>query len=280
MPQIALNRHHSMATLRRSKVGSSFRAVSLLALAVVVFLAGAPGAHASEWEWEIIPYVFVADVGLDASLNEADIVDTTIDFGDILSNTEVGGFLSFKGRKGRGGFFVDLVYLSLADDRTTSGRPLIPDGTMIDGEFDQFTGEAGGIYKLTGDEQGLDLLFGARVMDVSLDIGFDFPDASLLPDRSRSGGETLIDGFVGLRFAQDISDRWQWSIRGDVGTGDTDLTWQGMLAFGAKLGKDHDKTLYLGYRHLAYEFDAGTNDGIADREVAFTGPAVGFGFSF
>ena len=57
------------------------------------------------------------------------------------------------------------------------------------------------------------------------------------------------------------------------------MTWQGVLTFGVKLGKDYNKTLYLGYRHLVYEFDEGTI-GITGRELEFSGPAIGFGFSY
>ncbi len=97
--------------------------------------------------------------------------------------------------------------------------------------------------------------------------------------RTACGNPRRRSGFVGLRYRDDISDRWLWSIRGDVGAGDTDLTWQGVLTLGAKLGEKRNKTLYFGYRHLAYEAEEGTS-GITKRELNFSGPAVGFGFSF
>ena len=174
---------------------------------------------------------------------------------------------------------MDIVYLSLSDDQTRSGGPVIPAGTTIEAEMDQLIGELGGIYRLTGDDRRLDLLFGARVMDVSIDVSLDFPSMSGIADRSRSSDETLLDGFIGLRYSQDISDRWLWSIRGDVGAGDTDLTWQGVLNFGVNFGKERGQTLFFGYRHLAYEVEEG-NSGITEREIAFSGPEVGYSFSF
>ena len=246
---------------------------------VVIVLVGAPGAHASDWEWEITPYAWMPDIGVDVSLNETDIADTTIDFSDIIDKATFGALVHFEGRKGRAGLFVDVVYLALSDDKPVSGHLLIPDGTRLDSDLDLLLGEAGGIYRLTGDEQGLDLLYGIRVMDAPLDISLDFPEGSLIEDRSRSSDETLLDGFLGLRYGADISDRWLWSIRGDVGAGDTDLTWQGALTFGVQFGKKRDKTLYFGYRYLAYEFEEGT-DGITDRDIELLGPAVGFGFGF
>ena len=56
------------------------RPLSFAALVVVVaVLAVAPGTHAGEWEWEIAPYIWFTDVGVDVSLNETDIAGTTID---------------------------------------------------------------------------------------------------------------------------------------------------------------------------------------------------------
>ncbi len=259
----------SQTTLKRPL---SFAALVI----VVVVLAFAPGAHAGEWKWEIAPYVWFTDVGVDVSLNETDIVATTIDFGDIIDKADLGALVHFEGRKGRWGLFADVVYLSLSDDQTLSGG--IFAGTMIESEMDQLIGEVGGIYRLTGDDRGLDLLFGARVMDVSIDVSLDFPAAGPT-DRSRSSDETLFDGFIGLRYSQDISDRWLWSIRGDVGAGDTDLTWQGVLNLGVNFGKERGQTLFFGYRHLAYEAEEG-NNGITERQLDFSGPEVGYRFSF
>ena len=254
------------------------RCLSRLVVILVVALGTLQGARADEWKWEVIPFLWAPDVGVDVSLNETDI-SPTVDFGEILERTDIGALVNFAGRKGRGGFFVDVVYLSVSDDRTNPGGGLIPAGTRSDAEYDQLVGEVGGVYRLTGDEQGLDLIFGARLLEVSLDLGIDFPDTSILPDRTRSGDASLLDGFAGLRYRGDISERWHWSIRGDVGAGDTDLTWLGALTFGAKLGKSGNKTLYLGYRHLAYEFDRGSKP-IKEFEVELSGPGVGFGFSF
>ena len=248
-------------------------------LSIALFLAGVPGAHAGEWEWEVVPYIWAPDIGVDISLNETDILSTTFEFSDMVDKVDLAGLVHFEGRTGRGGFFVDVVYLSLSDDQTSSGSGPIPAGTRTDAELEQLLGETGGIFRLTSDGPEFDLLFGVRVTDVSFDASFDFPDTSLIADRSRTSEETLLDGFVGLRFSADFAKRWLWSIRGDVGAGDTDLTWQGVLTVGVKLGKSHDKALYLGYRHLVYEFDAGSS-GITGQELEFSGPAFGFGFSF
>jgi len=266
--------------LLRPRVHISPRGAAFTALVVIaVLIAGTPGVHAGEWEWEIAPYIWFTDVRADVSLNETDILSETIDFSNIIDEADLGALVHFEGRNGRWGLFVDVVYLALSGEQTRSGDLVILAGTTIEVEIDQLIGELGGIYRLTGDDRVLDLLFGARVMDVSLDISLDFPAVSGLADRSRSSDETLFDGFIGLRYGQDISDRWLWSIRGDVGAGDTDLTWQGVLNLGVNFGKERGQTLFFGYRHLAYEVEEG-NSGITKREIAFSGPEVGYRFTF
>ena len=52
-----------------------------------------------------------------------------------------------------------------------------------------------------------------------------------------------------------------------------------MLNFGVNFGKERGQTLFFGYRHLAYEVEEG-NRGITEREIAFSGPDVGYRFSF
>ncbi len=73
----------SQTTLKRPL---SFAALGV----VVVVLAVAPGTHAGEWEWEIAPYIWFTDVGVDVSLNETDIAGTTIDFSDIIDKADLG----------------------------------------------------------------------------------------------------------------------------------------------------------------------------------------------
>jgi hypothetical protein len=87
------------------------------------------------------------------------------------------------------------------------------------------------------------------------------------------------DGFLGVRYVGDINERWIWSVRADAGTGDTDFTWHGVVTFGLNLGKELDKTLFFGYRHLSYEFDAGSS-GITDRDLEYSGAMTGFRFTF
>jgi hypothetical protein len=44
-------------------------------------------------------------------------------------------------------------------------------------------------------------------------------------------------------------------------------------------GKERGMILFFGYRHLAYEAEEG-NNGITERQIAFSGPEVGYRFSF
>ena len=229
-----------------------------------------------EWQWELTPYVWATDVSLDITVNDMDVASVEVPFGDLVDSLDLGAMLHLEGHRGRGGFFVEMFYADLSDDKTITGAPLVADGTIIQSGMEQWVVEAGGFYEVFGEGSGFDLLFGARLFDLSLDVAFDFPVAM---DKTLVSDESLLDGFVGLRYRGDIGDRWMWWARGDVGAGGTDLSWQGIFGVGLKVGKKRDDALWFGYRHLAFDFEEGTS-GITDTELAFSGAMFGYTFGF
>ena len=62
---------------------------AVIATAAVALVVGATGVHAEEWEWEIAPYAWLSDVGVDVSLNETDIASVTVDFSDLLDKADL-----------------------------------------------------------------------------------------------------------------------------------------------------------------------------------------------
>lgn len=69
-------------------------------------------------------------------------------------------------------------------------------------------------------------------------------------DRKLSETVDLWDGILGVKGRLALNDRWFLPFYADVGTGDTDLTWQ---AFGS-VGYEFDwGEVSLTYRHLEYD---------------------------
>ena len=233
-------------------------------------------AHAGDWEWELSPYIWASAVTLNVSVNDMEVAGVEVAFKDLIDKADIGGLIHFEGQRGRGGFFIELVYLDLSDDNTITGAPLVPDGTITKSGLQQLIAEVGGFYQVHGDDSGLEVLFGARLFDLSVDVTYDFP---VDPDYALASNQSLVDGFIGMRYQSAFAERWVWWLRGDAGTGGTDLSWQGVAGVGLKLGKDRDDTLWFGYRHLEFDDDA-EDAGITDTEIVFSGPMFGYTFSF
>ena len=92
-------------------------------------------------------------------------------------------------------------------------------------------------------------------------------------DRKLSETVDLWDGILGVKGRLALNDRWFLPFYDDVGTGDTDLTWQ---AFGS-VGYEFDwGEVSLAYRYL--EYDQGDDKLLQD--IGFGGVKLGVGFRF
>ena len=84
-----------------------------------------------------------------------------------------------------------------------------------------------------------------------------------------------INAVIGGHARWNINDKWSLAAYGDVGTGDSDITWQTI----GRVGYSFDRwDLTAGYRFLRWEFDEGDNDLLED--VDLKGPYAGAIFRF
>ena len=194
-----------------------------LVLALMILLFAAP-VRAAEWKWEIMPYLWGRDVSVDVLVDDMQIASQTVEFGDLIDKLDIGALVHFEGRRDRWGLFVELAYLEVSDDQTITGHPLFTDGTRVGAELEQLLWEVGAAVRVAGGDEGLDILFGVRALDISVDINFDFP---VIADQSRARDETWVDGFAGVRYRGNIGERWLWWARADAGSGDTDRVRRG-----------------------------------------------------
>jgi len=86
-----------------------------------------------------------------------------------------------------------------------------------------------------------------------------------------SGGTSLSgsvwDGVVGIRGRANLQGNWYLPYYADIGTGQSDLTWQLLGGFGYKYNWGD---MALAYRHLEWEFDTD----VPLMDVNFSGPIV------
>jgi hypothetical protein len=94
---------------------------------------------------------------------------------------------------------------------------------------------------------------------------------------SASNSGSVWDGIVGMRGTYDLNERWYMPFHFDVGTGETDLTWQAFAGVGYKF---NNFDLIAGYRYLDYNFDDSDTGGGLFNDLTLEGPIVSLKFNF
>jgi hypothetical protein len=139
-----------------------------------------------------------------------------------------------------------------------------------------------GTYLVVDDpDHPMKLLAGARMFDLSSDLKWHLDgDIAGLPlpgrDGKGSASGTVWDAIIGLRgrvmFGED--KKWYIPYYADVGTGDSDVTWQGMLGVGYAFDWGD---LVAVWRYLDYNMPS-SRDAVED--MTLNGAAIGVTFHF
>ena len=250
--------------------------------AAVVLIGGLTAVHtpanAADWDWTLVAYVWASDMSMDVSINDRSLIGADIAFSDLLDKTDFATQIHFDGHRGRGGFLLDLTYLDLGASQTTA-EPL-PGGTQINSDIRTLLYEVGGFYRPSGGNCCLDFIFGARVIDLDMTLDIALPDSLALTTQVNMS-DTLADGFVGLRYLKPLAENWSFIVRGDIGSGDSDLSWNAAAYIVYDVGKQKQNRIVFGYRHLALEFKGTSSLGLrVETDLTMSGLAAGFAFRF
>ena len=204
-----------------------------------------------------------------------------VGFDDLISNLNMAFMGAFEARQRQWSFLADVIYLNVgADDsgtvpvRTRSGQTVAVD-VKAEVETTGWVLNLLGAYNLFADQQvSLDVLAGARYLDLEVDFDLGLAAAGYGVAKSVSASGDVWDGVVGVKGRVNLNDRWYLPYYVDVGAGQSDLTWQ---AFGG-VGYSFDwGDLSVVYRHIEWELDGG---GKGLDNINFSGPAAAVTWSF
>jgi len=167
-----------------------------------------------------------------------------------------------------------LIYLNVsADDTRKVTVPLSPQSVDIIAHADlDLAGLvfqlAGGYNLLSERPLKMDLLVGARFLKLDSDISVDL--SALGQNRQFTGSESgsVWDGFIGAKGMYAFNSRWSFPYYVDIGTGQSDLTWQAMAGVAYHAAKWVD--IALGYRYMEWEVGGNFVD-----DINFSGPTLG-----
>jgi len=242
---------------------------------------------ADPWEFQASIYGWFPDISGQTSFSQASGGgDFEVGIDQILDNLKFTLQGTFDVRKGSWGMFADMIYMSVGDSKSnfrdgTIGGVEIPVDANINVDFDMesWIVTAAGYYRVV-EQPGttLDVVAGLRYTEIEQTLDWNITgNIGQLPVPGRMGaGRAAVanwDAIIGVRgrFGFGPDDAWFVPYYLDVGTGDSDLTWQGIAGIGYSFGRID---LAAVWRYLAYDLPSGHP--VADMD--FNGPEVGVAF--
>ncbi|MEO1091742.1 MAG: hypothetical protein AAFX81_13990 [Pseudomonadota bacterium] len=219
--------------------------------------------------WRVDGAVYVWGAAIGAETTSGD--DIQIDFAELFENLNFGAMGTLEVRKGKWAALTDLIYLNVeGSDQTTAsvvGLPVAASAKVnLQGVIST---TAGGYQVLSTGSTGIDLMGGVRYLWLDTDLAFDI---GRLQRKTSQAGST-VDGIIAVRGRTDLTDRWYLSYYADVGTGQSDFTWQALGTVNYSVGR---VDLAVGYRYLRWNL---ANQDLLD-DLDIQGPMLGVRFSF
>jgi len=133
---------------------------------------------------------------------------------------------------------VDYSFLNLTPSA------LIPPDQTLDVDFNNKISEVDALYRF-GPNNPWQLLAGVRNYKLDIDVKLVGPGTNV--------NKSLTDFVIGVRYLDNLSKKWSLVARTDLGTGDSDQTWQALVAFDYRFNELLSGL--LGYRSLDYDVD-------------------------
>jgi hypothetical protein len=237
-----------------------------------------------DWKFQAIIYGYLPDIrGSSTFASEIGRDGITVDANKIISNLKFAFMGTIEAQKGRWGFLTDVLYMDVGGSKSNTRnvsigpRNELPVGVTADLNLDikAVVWELAGTYQLSVDPTApVSVLAGARMIDLKQTLGWEF-SADLGPLQPTRSGNSEIkrtnwDAIIGLkgRIAFGPNREWFVPYYVDVGTGDSDLTWQAIAGIGYSF-KWGD--LIGGWRYLDYNFKSSSK--IDD--MSLSGPMFG-----
>ncbi len=225
---------------------------SLPATALLALSAGQ--AHAQQWT--VTPYVWTAGLTAKVSHNGTQVVNEHIGFSELIEDVDMAAMGRVEGRFGRYGAMVDVFYIGMS---TTGDVVELPNGAngTLDTEMGMTVVDATASYALIGRPQAgaLALVVGTRLLLESSTLDLTVPTSPTTAiTETKSTRDFRPNAIVGLRFRRRLTSHLSVDARGDVGTGNTELTWSAGSEMSYGFGSSQRVALNAGYRTLAIEY--------------------------
>lgn len=268
---------------------ASMPTIALLAATLAAPLAAHAQSAADKWEWQAAIYgYFPALKGTTQFPSGRAGPDIDVSADTLIDGLKMAAMGTFSGKKGKWGFWTDLFYTDVGGSKTGTrefnihGFPLPADVTGdLDLDVKTTLWTLAVTFELAkAPTYSLDLVAGTRLADMDQHLSWNFHgDISGIPLPGRSGASdvsaTNWDGIIGVKGMAWIGGDRKWFLPYyvDVGTGQSQLTWQFMAGIGYEFGWG---SLVASWRYIDYEMKSDAKL----QSVEFNGPMIGAVFRF
>jgi hypothetical protein len=204
-----------------------------------------------------------------------------VDAKDVLEKLNFALMGTLEARGARWGVLADGVYAHLDAQRSGSGdfvvagRPASGAANLALDVRTTILTLAGTYALVESDGSTFGSVFGARMLslDQTLDWTFAASTAGLARSGSANVSTTNWDAILGFRGRARLGEsRWFVPYYADIGTGQSQLTWQVLVGLGASFGP---VDVFAAWRYLDYNFKSG-----AVQSLTFNGALAGVSISF
>lgn len=245
--------------------------ILLLAFNCAAISHAEDNTESDQWKFSTSMYLWGTALGGETAGGD----DIDVDFSDILKNLNfaiMGGGIA---RKGNWMVFTDIFYAKLEiEESTTANQVDMPVSAELEADMTNWIVHLGGGYAVArSDNYLVEVIAGARYLYLKNEFEFEIGPNKI----EFNSSDDVLDAIIGVRSEYQFNDKWFTRTHFDIGTGDSDFTWQAMGLLGYKLDS---LDLIFGYRHLAWDF--GSNNSVSDtfNDLEYTGPILGASFSF
>ncbi|WP_120510549.1 hypothetical protein [Photobacterium salinisoli] len=216
---------------------------------------------ANDWTYSAEIY----GLGASVDIKSARGLSTSADFDEIADKLEFALFGSLAAKRDRLALIANILYVNLNDSKVNT-RDSVTRRVETDLKAVVSTLAAGWEFNRS-DTYVIHGVLGARLLllDTDLTAEVDSLGASNVNEST-----DVWDAVIGVQGRAELSNQWYLSYYADIGTGDSDLTWQAATLVGYRF-ENLDVT--FGYQYLKWQLDEMVLD-----ELEIAGPALGLRF--
>jgi hypothetical protein len=223
-------------------------------------------------DWHLTGKLYLWGAGFSGSTQSGS--DFDVSFGDLADNLDFALMGGLEARKARWSFIWDIIYMDIAAKKSGSLTDLGLISVNADVNLEGWVSNLLAGYSLTNtDAASAEVIFGARYLDLDAKLNISITEPVQTPGLDFTGGVDVWDAVVGLRGGINLSKSFYIPYYADIGTGQSDLTWQALLGIGYK---PRWGEITLAYRHVDWDFESGST--ISD--IDFSGPGLLFKYNF